>query len=218
MTSLTNFNITEPYYTAKTFYDSLQTPDLGLLMNPQLPKTLLDAHPVAIYNMQYYSAEGISFTPIKPMKLWKIAYEGQMRLQKDPTKLVDVKFEVEFTSDFPHFVFDTGMDVHVLARAFAREKWNRQFFENLKRLLCADSCGVCFILFFRAHQTHYEQMGRLNGSLVINGDKREISMEGFRDHSFGNDVINIRHVSLFKPNFSTLTTLENKITIFCYLF
>lgn len=48
-------------------------------MNPQLPNTLLDAHPVAIYNMQFYSAEGISFTPVKPMKLWKISYEGPMR-------------------------------------------------------------------------------------------------------------------------------------------
>lgn len=48
-------------------------------MNPQLPKTQLDVHPVAIYNMKFYSAEGITFTPVEPMKLWKLSYEGKMR-------------------------------------------------------------------------------------------------------------------------------------------
>lgn len=28
-------------------------------------------------------------------------------------------------------------------------------------------------------------MGQLNGILEVNGEKREISMDGFRDHSFG---------------------------------
>lgn len=57
---------------------------------------------------------------------------------------MDVKFEVDYTSNYPHFLFDTGMDVGVLARAFAREKWNRQFFENLKRLICCDSSIVFY--------------------------------------------------------------------------
>lgn len=48
-------------------------------MNPQLPKTQLDVHPVAIYNMKSYSAEGISFIPIKSMKLWKVSCEGKMK-------------------------------------------------------------------------------------------------------------------------------------------
>lgn len=102
-------------------------------MSPQLPKTQLDVHPVAIYNMKYYSAGGISFTPVKAMKLWKLSYEGEMRLQKDPAKLVAVKFVAEFTSSMPYFLFDTDMDAGVMARAFAREQWNREFFENLKR-------------------------------------------------------------------------------------
>lgn len=48
-------------------------------MNEQLPQTMLDADPVSIYTMKEYSAEGICFTPLKPMRAWKVAYTGKMR-------------------------------------------------------------------------------------------------------------------------------------------
>lgn len=54
-------------------------------------------------------------------------------MQKDPLKLVDVKFEAEWSTDLPHFLFDADMDACVLARSFSTEKWSKEFFENLKR-------------------------------------------------------------------------------------
>ena len=77
------------------------------------------------------------------------------------------------------------MSAFAAAKAFAKEPWNRQFFDDLKK----------------AHQTHYEQMGRIDGELTFLADKTEevsqnleeakkesilIRMPSFRDHSYGN--------------------------------
>lgn len=52
---------------------------------------------------------------------------------------------------------------------------------------------VCFDMdllmrntFFRAHQSHYEQMGEMNVSLKVGNNSYKLTnMPGFRDHSFG---------------------------------
>lgn len=41
------------------------------------------------------------------------------------------------------------------------------------------------ILFFRVHQTHYEQHGQINGKVIIDGDEHNLSVECVRDHTFG---------------------------------
>ena len=75
------------------------------------------------------------------------------------------------------------MSSFAAAKAFAKETWNQQFFQDLER----------------AHQTHYEQMGTINGDLIFcpnqtvvnqNQTPKEeeiinIRMNSFRDHSFG---------------------------------
>lgn len=45
----------------------------------------------------------------------------------------NVKFEAKFTSNLPHFVVDTDSDRKALARALAREKWTKEFFEVLEK-------------------------------------------------------------------------------------
>lgn len=40
----------------------------------------------------------------------------------------------------------------------------------------------------RYHQTHYEQMGHIEGSVTIDGKTQNISMPCVRDHSFGKSV------------------------------
>lgn len=40
--------------------------------------------------------------------------------------------------------------------------------------------------FYRAHQSHYEQMGEMNVSLEVGNNSYKLTnMPGFRDHSFG---------------------------------
>lgn len=54
-------------------------PGIGLLSSENLPNTLLDADPVSLQWLKDYSAGGIRFTPVKPMKKWKVSYEGNMK-------------------------------------------------------------------------------------------------------------------------------------------
>ena len=88
-------------------------------------------------------------------------------------------------SDEAIFNYDCDMSSFAAARAFAKESWSRQFFQDLEK----------------AHQIHYEQMGRIDGKVTFINDhpveKRSgedmcqlqeaisISMTSFRDHSFG---------------------------------
>ena len=88
-------------------------------------------------------------------------------------------------SDEAIFNYDCDMSSFAAAKAFAKESWSRQFFQDLEK----------------AHQTHYEQMGRIDGKVafindhpvedtpkIITAQLQEtipISMPSFRDHSFG---------------------------------
>jgi hypothetical protein len=57
----------------------IAVPELGLLESLKLPNTLLDADPGSVLLMKEYSAEGISFTPVEPMKRWYVSFNGKMR-------------------------------------------------------------------------------------------------------------------------------------------
>ena len=86
-------------------------------------------------------------------------------------------------SDEGIFNYDTDMSPYAAARAFAKEDWNKQYFKDLEK----------------AHQTHYEQMGRIDGELEFCNDKKDddinagekngksfvLQMPSFRDHSYG---------------------------------
>jgi len=41
------------------------------------------------------------------------------------------------------------------------------------------------LFIYRAHQTHFEQMGHLNATIDINGERHSVKMPSFRDHSYG---------------------------------
>ena len=103
-------------------------------------------------------------------------------------------------SDEEIFNYDTDMSPSATARAFAKEPWNSQFFDDLKK----------------AHQTHYEQIGRIEGEITFFNDTTQnenknldgfahksqiipLSMSSFRDHSYGKytTVLYIQNKSLF---------------------
>ena len=91
--------------------------------------------------------------------------------------------DLTWTSDEAIFNYDTDMSSFAAAKAFAKEIWNKQFFQDLEK----------------AHQTHYEQMGIIKGELIFRTDQNvvdqdtilekeeriHIRMNSFRDHSFG---------------------------------
>ncbi|KAJ3663774.1 hypothetical protein Zmor_008001 [Zophobas morio] len=147
----------------------IAVPELGLLESLKLPNTLLDADPASVLLMKEYSAEGICFTPVEPMKKWRVAFNGKMRVQASPSKLVDVKLSGDWTSSLPYFFFENDMSAKCLAKAIACETWSDDFFKTLKS----------------AHQTHYEQMGFFSGTLSIDNKIYTLQMDAFRDHSYG---------------------------------
>ena len=81
-------------------------------------------------------------------------------------------------SDEGIFDYDTDMSPFAAARAFAKETWNKQYFKDLEK----------------AHQTHYEQMGTIDGEIIFHeidtkdekrSEKFILQMPSFRDHSYG---------------------------------
>ena len=51
--------------------------------------------------------------------------------------------------------------------------------------LISSSMWNSVLFIYRAHQTHFEQMGHLNATIDINGEKHSVKMPSFRDHSYG---------------------------------
>ena len=106
---------------------------------------------------------------------------------KQEGKTSKVILDLAWKSDEAIFNYDTDMSTFAAAKAFAKEPWNRQFFKDLKK----------------AHQTHYEQMGRIDGALIFLDNELNdsenvqtakeqsipIQMPSFRDHSFGITIL-----------------------------
>ena len=42
-------------------------------------------------------------------------------------------FQAEYTSDLPHFDFDSDMNEWTVARAFAKEEWSREYFDRIRQ-------------------------------------------------------------------------------------
>ena len=54
------------------------------------------------------------------------------RLRKEK-KEVSVKFSLDWDSFTPFFDFDTDLNPATVADGISREKWSRDYFDNLKR-------------------------------------------------------------------------------------
>ena len=118
--------------------------------------------------------EGVGFQfgelywkPLETGRKWEIGYKGPL------TGRQGEEFESEvhlvFTGDHPVYDFVASSDRSANADAIAGEKWNRDFFKKLKEL----------------SQTHYEQTGKLRGTVKLGDQIIELNMRGLRDHSFG---------------------------------
>ncbi|XP_037778459.1 uncharacterized protein LOC119575111 [Penaeus monodon] len=141
----------------------IRIPSLGVLQLPKTPDTMLFGEG------KEFAAEGLRLSPVRAMREWRIQYEGPMKLRGEPLSSFDVHLDAKWTSEQPYFDFDTDMDAMALARSMAREPWSRQYFEDLKA----------------AHQTHYEQMGRIEGTVVVDGHAYILRLDSMRDHSYG---------------------------------
>lgn len=46
-----------------------------------------------------------------------------------------------------------------------------------------------YFFIFRAHQSHYEQMGSLKGTVTVDGKEHYLKIPCVRDHSFGKKIL-----------------------------
>jgi len=100
---------------------------------------------------------------------WHISFKGKL-LNVETSESLDATIDVDFTAQYPIYDFLYHADIFTgMVRAIAREKWNKAFFE---------AAG-------KNNQRHYEQAGRLCGSVAIAGERFVIDLCCVRDHSFG---------------------------------
>ncbi|XP_032520520.2 uncharacterized protein LOC116772433 [Danaus plexippus] len=144
------------------FYIGL--PGKGLLCSKKIPDTVLFGAQIG-----EFGAEGVLITPAEPMKKWTVSYKGPMWYQNEPSKIVEVEFNGEWTATSNYFDYDTDLHPPAVIRSIAREKWSRKYFNNLKT----------------AHQSHYEQFGVMKCKFTIEKESFEFTLPSFRDHSFG---------------------------------
>jgi len=119
-----------------------------------------------------FEGEGFRFgnlywKPIITGRTWEIGYDGKME-DRNGNEL-DAKVNMMFTGRHPLYDFAASSDPGAIADAIADEKWNRTFFSELKEL----------------SQTHYEQTGKIEGTLKLGEETFNIDMISLRDHSFG---------------------------------
>lgn len=141
----------------------LRIPKVGLLKGIHHPDTTL----VADQDMKY-SAGGLVLEMIDPMKRWIITFKGQMRLDNDEDILLNVNLNAEFVSCVRCFDCNEDIPTRTMAKAIAREPWDRNYFNRLKK----------------AHQSHYEQVGILKGEVEVEGyGTFDFHLSGLRDHT-----------------------------------
>ncbi|XP_072931552.1 uncharacterized protein [Epargyreus clarus] len=137
-----------------------------LLLSPSLPDTHLDQ---SRSEQNQYSVRGISVNNFIPMRTWVVSYKGEMKPRNDPDKRVKVETHLTWSANFGPFEYNTHMSPRSVADDLAREQWSSDYFKLVKQL----------------HQTHYEQMGFITGSVSIDGKAYEVNMPCVRDRSFG---------------------------------
>ncbi|CAD5119759.1 DgyrCDS8353 [Dimorphilus gyrociliatus] len=186
----------------------MEIPGKGYFETPVFPDTTL-------YNCsqsnKMFSAGGLRFICIEPMKKWIIHYDGLLRkgrrLSSDEPigELVHCKLWITWKAGFSLYNYDTDICPNMVAQGIAREIWSREFFQELEN----------------GHQTHYEQWGE---SFVTfqqeNQDIVSLNVRGMRDHSFGiRDWNNfhryIMHLAYFENGTYislALISLENSVT------
>ncbi|MCX6306655.1 MAG: hypothetical protein NT040_16945 [Bacteroidetes bacterium] len=109
----------------------------------------------------------LKWEAIETGKIWRVTFEGTVHDRGGkPHRCIT---NLVFTGDHPVYDFAKSSDHTAIASAIAAEKWTKQFFHAMKD----------------THQVHYEQTGRIKGSIILDGKTIQLDMTGSRDHSFG---------------------------------
>jgi len=102
---------------------------------------------------------------------WRYIMDGYLR--DDAGKRYKVEFDVLFFASLPIYDFVQAPERHEgMTTAIARAHWNRAFFRAMSS----------------TSQKHYEQTGRIEGSITIDGKTRHLRWAAVRDRAIGKRV------------------------------
>ncbi|CAH2037607.1 unnamed protein product, partial [Iphiclides podalirius] len=152
----------------KNFCDAflyLKVDGEDLLLSPNLPDTKLEQKAL---EQGEYSVHGITITNFTPMRTWKLCYSGEMKTRSSPERKLKVELELTWGANWAPFEYDAHMAPSSIASDMAREPWSSDYFRLLNKL----------------HQTHYEQMGFIKGTAIVDGKEHILNMPCLRDRSF----------------------------------
>jgi len=119
-----------------------------------------------------YVHEDMIYTSGSPLKVaktcdkWGFSYSGVLNCNGESVR---AEFSGEFTASDEAVDFFCHMPAIRTATAMAGEKWNKTFFSEVRK----------------NNQVHYEQYGRLTGTISLDGVTKQIDLPCTRDHSFG---------------------------------
>ncbi|XP_038211928.1 uncharacterized protein LOC119832336 [Zerene cesonia] len=137
-----------------------------VLLTPSLPDTYLKK---SSEDNDSHEVQGLSVANFIPMRTWKLSYNGEMKHRDDSNKKIKVEANLTWSANFPPFEYDSQMSPKSMASDMAREPWSADYFKLLKKF----------------HQTHYEQVGFIKGTVLIDDKIHELNMPCVRDRSFG---------------------------------
>jgi hypothetical protein len=108
----------------------------------------------------------LKWEPLEIGKRWRISYEGPVEDREGNTYQTQV--DLIFAGEHPFYsIADSSGSLE--AKAIASEKWRKNFFHKLKEL----------------SQTHVEQTGKIEGTIILDGRRFDLAMYALKDHTFG---------------------------------
>ena len=118
---------------------------------------------------------------IEPGKHFHVDFKGQL-MDNVSGELVDCSYSLDFNATLPCFSALHHSDFRGMAEAFARPRWNREFFRKAAGDTGTQDKGKDDK---DIPQIHYEQAGHFTGTMTLGGKEIRIDMPGSRDHAYG---------------------------------
>lgn len=116
---------------------------------------------------------------IDPEKHFKVWYDGQINDMKTG-ELLPCQFHFDYYATMPIHDHMQHSDFRGMAQAYARAKWNKEFFKE-----SGGETGMDGKAEYKLTQRHYEQIGKFVGSITVDGQEQSFDMPAHRDRAFG---------------------------------
>ncbi len=114
-----------------------------------------------------FKQEALEWKCLEPGNIWKIYYIGPLEQNGEEEEI-----EIDLTWKAASQIVDfdrMGTNPDHVALQVAKEKWSGRYFKRLGEL----------------RQVHYEQAGKITGTIKWKGKTHQVDLLGVRDHSYG---------------------------------